>query len=244
FYFPVSLCVGSFSRPASQWAMRRWCKTSCDWLGIQNTLIDGHKLKATPQAVIVANHLSALDILVIGAHLRRDYRWLAKAELFKVPLSGWHLNLAGHIPVFRGERDRNSGIGARIHKVVEEGASVLFFPEGTRSRTGALKPFFRGAFRTAVDEGLPVLPLLVRGTYDLLIPDEWELVPKADRQCSVQVLDPILPEHTGDTAADVDALRFKVWSTYMGHLHPDAALDPAQADGEALKAAGQAGVGT
>ncbi len=242
-HFPVSLTLGSVNRDASQWAMRRWCKTSCQLLGIENPLIHGERLAATPQAIIVANHLSSLDILVIGAHLRRDYRWLAKASLFKVPLSGWHLSLAGHIPVHREERARNATIGERIHAVVEQGASVLFFPEGTRTRDGQLKPFYRGAFRAAVEENLPVLPLLVTNTYDLLIPDAWTLVPKADRKCAVEVLEPIHPPTEGDLDARIDALRAQVWGLYMRRLHPDLPIVPGAEDAEALRAAAR-GEGT
>lgn len=193
FHFPISMVGGTVSRAATQWAMRGWCRTSCDGLGIRRSLINPEILERTGQCILVANHLSSLDILVLGSFLKRDYRWMAKRELFKVPLSGWHLYLAGHIPVDRKATDQ-SELFRRIHQVVLEGASVLFFAEGTRSRTGQLKPFKMGAFTTAVRENLPVVPLVIQGTYDLMLPGAKDLDIRKDRSCTVTVLDPIAPQ--------------------------------------------------
>ena len=134
--FYGSLALGTLwipgTRPFTNWCMNAWCRGCADGLGIRRQLINAEILKAHPQAVLVANHLSTLDIIVLGSFLTRDYRWLAKSELFKVPFSGWYLHMAGHIPVYRGKeaRERNRIISERVHLVVENGASVLFFPEG------------------------------------------------------------------------------------------------------------------
>ena len=106
--FYGSLALGTLwipgTRPFTNWCMNAWCRGCADGLGIRRQLINAEILKAHPQAVLVANHLSTLDIIVLGSFLTRDYRWLAKSELFKVPFSGWYLHMAGHIPVYRGKR--------------------------------------------------------------------------------------------------------------------------------------------
>jgi 1-acyl-sn-glycerol-3-phosphate acyltransferase len=193
-YGTLSLTCGVFpgGQRVSRWAMRNWCAGSADALHVNRTLRNANVLQAAPQCVLVANHLSTLDILVLGSFLERDYRWLAKAELFRVPFMGWHLSLAGHVPVYRGEaRGRNGAIGDRIHQVVEEGASLLFFPEGSRSKDGRLKPFRMGAFMTAVTEELPVVPLVIRGTGDLMEAGAGDLSIDTTQSCSVTVLPPI-----------------------------------------------------
>jgi 1-acyl-sn-glycerol-3-phosphate acyltransferase len=190
-YGTVSVVGGTVtrSRRVGQWCMRSWCQGSLDGLGIQRELIHGERLEPVRQCIYVSNHLSQLDILVLGSYLPGDYRWLAKSSLFKIPFLGWHLTLSGHVPVYRGEqRDKNAALAARIHRVVEQGASILFFPEGTRSRDGNLKGFRLGAFMAAVRESLPIVPLVVRGTHELFVPGSRDLAVRADRSCSVTVL--------------------------------------------------------
>lgn len=230
-YGTIALGVGipTRNRPLLQWCMRRWCAGSANGLKINRSLHGQDVLAATPQAIIIANHQSALDILVIGGYLRRDFRWLAKASLFKVPFSGWYLSLAGHIKVHRGEdaHARNRMIKEQIHGVVQDGASVLFFPEGTRPRNGKMKRFKLGAFLAAVREDLPVLPLLVEGTGDLMEAGANDLSIKPDRTCSVTALAPVLPaDFPGDDPVErAMAMRDHVYGIYCERLGPEAVAE-------------------
>mgnify|MGYP000866761491 CR=1 FL=1 len=127
--------------------------------------------------VVVANHQSLYDILLVYGWLGIDFRWVMKKELRGVPGLGASCERMGHIFV-----DRSSPIAAsRTLEVararVAEGASVLFFPEGTRSPDGTLGPFKRGAFRMAIDLGLPVLPMTIIGTRAILPPGSRDLRP-------------------------------------------------------------------
>ncbi len=194
FYGTIGTAVGWIPpcRRLANWMMHLWCEGCCDALHVRRQLIGEEHLAAAPQGILVANHLSSLDILVLGSFLRRDFRWLAKAELFKVPFSGWYLSSAGHIRVHRGEdaSARNKSIREQIHRVMEDGASVLFFPEGTRSRDGQLKPFRLGAFLAAIREDKPIIPLVIRGTHELMEPGAKDLDIHRDRECSVTALEP------------------------------------------------------
>jgi 1-acyl-sn-glycerol-3-phosphate acyltransferase len=191
------------ARPLAQWCMYRWCKGSADGLRIRRKLVNEEYLNSAPQAVIVANHLSSLDILVLGGFLRMDYRWLAKSTLFKVPFSGWYLKIAGHIPVRRDleSEARAALIKERIGQVVDEGASVLFFPEGTRSADGRLKDFRIGAFIAAIQHDLPILPLVLRGTHELMVKGAKDLAIRADRECTLTALD-LIPASLAGTGSD------------------------------------------
>lgn len=117
--------------------------------------------------VMVANHLSLLDILVLF-RLFRHFTWVSKAENFRVPLIGWNMRLNAYIPLKRGDRESVTAMLARAEADLRDGISVMIFPEGTRSRDGRLKPFKDGAFQLAATTGLPVLPIVVSGTGDAL----------------------------------------------------------------------------
>ncbi len=118
--------------------------------------------------VVVCNHQSAVDILVVYGWLKLDLKWVIKQELRKVPGIGIGCEKAGHIFV-----DRKNSKHAR--QAIEEaldrlgsGIGILFFAEGTRSPDGRLLPFKKGAFRTAVEQHLPVLPVTLIGTRDIM----------------------------------------------------------------------------
>lgn len=140
--------------------------------------------------VVVSNHQSLADIPLIS-HLRLDTKWLAKAELFRVPLVGWMLRMAGDVPVARSNRRQAAGALLQCARYLRRGCSVVFFPEGTRSPDGALLPFSDAPFQLAAREGVPVLPLAVEGTGALLPPHQWVFgrVPGV----SLRILEPLAP---------------------------------------------------
>jgi len=118
--------------------------------------------------VVASNHQSMFDILVIYGWLKLDLKWVMKAELRKVPAIGIGCEKAGHIFVERRNPKQAAQAINDALKRLGEGIGILFFPEGTRSPDGRLLPFKKGAFRTAIDQQLPVLPVTVVGTRDLL----------------------------------------------------------------------------
>ena len=105
--------------------------------------------------VIVSNHQSLADIPVI-THLKLDTKWLAKAELFRVPVFGWMLRMAGDVPVERGDTRKAAKAMLQCARYLRQRCSVVFFPEGTRSRDGAVLPFNEGPFQLAIREQAPV----------------------------------------------------------------------------------------
>lgn len=113
--------------------------------------------------VVVANHQSVLDILLLSA-LPREMKWVAKESLFRVPWVGWMFRMSGDIPVKRGDAESGGSALAKARAYLASGMSVMIFPEGTRSARGKLLPFKSGAFRLAIDAGVPVLPVVVSGT--------------------------------------------------------------------------------
>jgi 1-acyl-sn-glycerol-3-phosphate acyltransferase len=154
--------------------------------------------------VVVANHESFVDILLI-AHLPFDMKWLTKKELFKIPVVGWLLRLAGDVPLTRGERSSASTAMGQCEVWLDRKVSVMIFPEGTRSTTGEMGAFKDGAFRLAIDTQLPILPLAVHGAHGALRPHDWRMYPAS---AEVRVLEPVPTQ--GLTMADLDTLRERV----------------------------------
>lgn len=154
--------------------------------------------------VVVSNHESFTDILLIS-HLPWEMKWLSKVEILRIPVLGWNMRLAGDIPVERGTRSSAARAMRRCLEVLKGKVSVIIFPEGTRSPTGEMLPFKDGAFRLAIEAGVPILPLVVRGTRTALPKHGWRFGPS---DAEVRVLPPV--ETTGLTHGDTAALRDRV----------------------------------
>jgi len=122
--------------------------------------------------VVVSNHQSLADIPVIS-HLKLDTKWLAKAELFRLPLLGWMLRMAGDVPVERSDRRQGAQAMLLCARYLRQRCSVVLFPEGTRSPDGEVLPFREGPFRLAIREQVPVLPLVVEGSRAALPRNSW-----------------------------------------------------------------------
>lgn len=128
--------------------------------------------KLAAKTVIVSNHESHSDPFLI-AHLPWQMRFLAKESLFKIPLIGWGLWVAGDIAVRRGAAESIQEAMRKCAWWLERGMPVMIFPEGTRSQTGELLPFKDGAFRLAIETGADVLPLALRGTRKAMPNNTW-----------------------------------------------------------------------
>jgi 1-acyl-sn-glycerol-3-phosphate acyltransferase len=151
-------------------------------------------------AVLVANHLSLLDILVLYG-LFRPFKWVSKEEVFRVPFLGWNMRLNDYVALRRGDRESIRHMMDHCRAHLARGTPVLIFPEGTRSRDGRLQPFKDGAFRLAVEAGCPVIPIALSGTAEAL--PKHGLALRQGMRADVRVLAPVRPEdHAG-----VDALR-------------------------------------
>jgi 1-acyl-sn-glycerol-3-phosphate acyltransferase len=151
--------------------------------------------------VVVSNHESFVDILVIS-HLPWEMKWLSKAALFKIPVVGWLMRMAKDIPLDRSDRAAAATAMRQCAQRLSQRVSVMIFPEGTRSTTGALLPFKDGAFRLAIESGVPILPLAVHGAATALPTRSWRF---GRSVAQVRVLEPISTE--GMTLDDVPELR-------------------------------------
>ncbi|MBM7332608.1 lysophospholipid acyltransferase family protein [Alloalcanivorax marinus] len=154
-----------------------WSRLGLMLSGVQVRLHGLEHLDPEQSYVIVANHLSQYDIWVLYGHLDKDFRWVMKHELRKVPVIGPCCALLGHIFIDRGDAQAAIASLETAKARLVGGTSILFFPEGTRSRDGTLRPFKKGAFRMARDLDLPLLPVTLTGTREILPPDSLRMHP-------------------------------------------------------------------
>jgi 1-acyl-sn-glycerol-3-phosphate acyltransferase len=154
--------------------------------------------------VAVSNHESFADIFLIS-HLPWEMKWLSKEEIFRIPVMGWMMRMAGDIAVRRSERRSRAQALESCRDRLEKRVTVMILPEGTRSPDGRMLPFHDGAFRLAVDLGLPILPMAVAGTRNAM-PKGSLIFSRA--RAEVRVLEPVPTE--GLDASDVPALRDQV----------------------------------
>lgn len=154
--------------------------------------------------VAVSNHESYADIFLIS-HLPWEMKWLAKDAIFKIPVMGWMMRMVGDIPVRRGERSSGISALAGCRDRLAKRASVMIFPEGTRSPHSDMLPFRDGAFRLAIEAGVPILPFVVAGTREAMAKGTFRF---QKTSAEVRVLPPV--ETTGLTIDDVAALRERV----------------------------------
>lgn len=125
-----------------------------------------HHLPEDGAAIVVCNHVNYLDPLVMGVISRRPLHFMAKKELFDIPIFGWLLRKAYAFPVRRGQSDRQAIRHAL--KILQEGHVLALFPEGTRSRTGTLQELQRGAAMLAIRSKAPVIPMVILGAHEAL----------------------------------------------------------------------------
>lgn len=132
------------------------------------TVKGGQQLSSKTPYVFAANHLSQFDIFALQGYLTMDFRWLAKKELFQIPIFGAAMRMVGYIPVDRS-RGRKALVSLNEAAArVAAGTSVVIFPEGTRSKDGKLHPFKSGAMVLAIKAGVPIVPVAIKGTYEVL----------------------------------------------------------------------------
>jgi 1-acyl-sn-glycerol-3-phosphate acyltransferase len=125
------------------------------------------QLDPTKPYVLVCNHQSLVDILVV-LHLRSPFKFIAKKELFWIPFLGWALWIAGFIRLDRSSKTSGKEALEKSSQFISRGMSVLFFPEGTRSRDGQVHDFKVGAFKLAAGLQVPIVPIVIDGTLDIV----------------------------------------------------------------------------
>lgn len=165
---PAVLLLAPLSARAADRIVRLWCRVTLRCCGARLEVRGGETLQPGATYVFLANHQSHLDAPSIFLALRRPVRYVAKESLLRIPVFGWAVRAIGTIAIDRGDPADARQRLQRAEAALPPGVSVLFFAEGTRSGDGGLQPFRRGGAVMAQNLGLPLVPLAVRGTRQIL----------------------------------------------------------------------------
>ncbi len=166
----LAILVSFFSKTgdAVHHVARLWALTILWVSGIRFVIKGMTENAGSGSYIFMSNHQSNFDIPVLLGGLPYQFRWLAKAELFKIPIFGASMKGAGYISIDRSDRKSAFESLARAAQLIRNGTSVLIFPEGTRSPDGRLLSFKKGGFVLAVDAGVPIIPIIITGTHDIM----------------------------------------------------------------------------
>ena len=166
----TTIIVALFSKSgeAPHLVARAWARSIMFVSGIRVTVRGMENVPKTGPSIFMANHASLADIPVLLAFLKVQFRWLAKAELFKIPILGRGMKGCGYISIDRSDRKSAFDSLKKAAETIRNGVSVMIFPEGTRSKDGHIQEFKKGGFVLALDAAVPIVPVVVHGTANIL----------------------------------------------------------------------------
>jgi 1-acyl-sn-glycerol-3-phosphate acyltransferase len=198
---------------------RLWNRAVAKIMGISFTISGAEKIVPGESYIITPNHQSFADILALFVNLPIPFRWVIKKELLKIPLFGRALGATGAICLDRSDREKSvKSLREGVHKL-EEGWSVLIYPEGTRTPDGLLHAFKKGAFMMAVQTGFPILPVTCNGAFKIMPKNTLLFRPG---HVTLTLGDPIVTKGLSENS--VLDLMERTWEAVNKHLNP--AYDP------------------
>jgi 1-acyl-sn-glycerol-3-phosphate acyltransferase len=211
--FPVALLCWALTLPFDRRKVILH-RLTCFWASLYSwfnpawpvRVVGREKIDPKETYVMVANHQSLLDILVLF-RIFRHFKWVSKIENFKIPFIGWNMRLNSYIQLKRGDRSSIAVMLRTCRENLAAGNSIMMFPEGTRSPTGRLRGFKPGAFNLAKDAKRPLLPIVVHGTASAL--PKRGVILQGRHQIVIEILDPISYTTFADEEAEDLMLRVR-----------------------------------
>lgn len=169
--------------------------------------------------IFLSNHQSYSDVPVIY-FLREQFKWMADTDLFRIPFFGWSMAMAGYISVQRGDIQSSRRSLEEAKRWLKEGISIFFFPEGTRSHTGAFGRFHLGGFLLAAETQTPVVPVVLVGTRQLLPRGSW--IFRLGARPQIHILPPVAPPSSSSGLKEMHPfmreVRSQMWHLYQREL--------------------------
>ncbi|MGZ3524265.1 MAG: lysophospholipid acyltransferase family protein [Thermodesulfobacteriota bacterium] len=152
---------------------RLWGKTALLANHVKVKIEGTEHLNGEGPYIFMSNHQSYYDVFALLGHLPYQFKWLVKKELFSIPFLGWTMAAVGYISVDRGgTRDTVEAMNEAAQKI-RDGMSVTIFPEGSRSPDGSIQPFKKGGFTLAIKSKVPIVPIAIDGSRDIMPKDKF-----------------------------------------------------------------------
>jgi 1-acyl-sn-glycerol-3-phosphate acyltransferase len=195
------------------WCARLWCQMIARTAGVRVRVHGAHHIQPGVSYVFLSTHQSYMDIPAMLGYLPAQLRIAAKKVLFRIPFMGWHLTRAGHIPIDRSSTQNAVSSMQKAASYLKRGICAFVFPEGTRSRDGFLHKFKKGGFKLAIQAGVPIIPITIKGSRQVLPPDSIIFRPGPIDM----YVDAPIPTN-GLTDADLEPLMESVYNIMAKHF--------------------------
>ena len=187
------------------WFARTWSQIGLLLFGIRLRVLGTEHIEPGRNYVYVANHSSYMDIPVLLAGIPDNLRLTLRRSLTRIPIWGWALMASPFLILDRSNPKRAAGTVQLAAERIRGGASVLFFPEGTRTPTGTMQAFKRGAFHLALKSGAPILPVAIIGTYAILPRNQW--LPTWGMRVTIKIGEAIQPRDVAPENVRAEEIR-------------------------------------
>ena len=211
----ISLSLFDSSGNISHLVARLWGRIQLATTGTKVKVQGRENVDPQKSYILVSNHQSAFDIFALLGYFPFQFRWTAKAELFRIPFLGWSMSRIGYIPIERSSPKKAYRSMLRAAEKVKQGVSVMVFPEGTRSPDGKIQPFKKGAFLIALKSQAAILPVAIRGTEKIMQKGDWRTHPG-----NVQIIISPPIETAGIPMEKEGELSLRVRNTLIKNLTP------------------------
>lgn len=211
----VAIIIGIFGpySKAANGLVRYWAKGLINLSGIKLEITGQDKIVGQPPSVYISNHQSLFDILAVVISIPGTARFIAKKELFRIPIFAQGLKLIGTIKIDRGNSAKARETINEAIQIIKRGVSVIIFPEGTRSKDGKIKPFKKGGFVLATQGKIPIVPLVISGSLHIMAKQNMRL---RKGKIKVEFLDPIVTDNM--SYEDRNILMEKVRQNIINHF--------------------------
>ncbi len=171
---------------------RLWGRIALLANGVKVKVEGLERIKGKGPFIFMSNHQGSYDIFVLLGHLPFQFKWLVKKELFSIPFFGWAMGAAGYISIDRqGTKEATMESMNRAAQRIRDGMSVVIFPEGSRSPDGSIQPFKKGGFILAIKSKVPIIPISIAGSREIMAKDRWT---HSSGEIRIKIGDPIETE--------------------------------------------------
>ena len=192
FWGTLSVIGSLFSKTGrfQHFCMHTWSRWCC-WCSRTRVTVEGEENAPKDRPLIfAANHQAIYDILILGGWIPRQFRWVARKEWYRTPFMGWHLRRSGTVAIDRSNPRASAKSLIEAADEIRGGTSILFFPEGTRQPDALLQDFKPGGFLLAMKAGVPIVPVSIVGTKDIIRKNSWRVHKGTIRMVIGKPIDP------------------------------------------------------